>query len=298
MSTGVLVVTPIEITEPGTLTATNVGTSADPAAYDAGVTYALGDQVTSGTTVYQSAQAGNIGHAVTDTLWWVEVGSINKLRMFDRRVGAQTENADTIEVTITPGVMVGVLSLRNLEALSVTVSQSTPTDGELFSRSIDLDYPVDDWFEYFFGEFVMQTDVVVPGLLPYTDAVVTVTISNTGGTAKCGELLLGPAMEPGDAEFGLSDGIDDYSVIAPDPFGVRDIVERDYADNMELTVWVEAHRSPAFRRLLSENRARPILVASTDARPDAQVYGLAESWRRVLSYPGWDVFNLTMKGLT
>jgi hypothetical protein len=33
-------------------------------------------------------------------------------------------------------------------------------------------------------------------------------------------------------------------------------------------------------------------------RADAQVYGLAESWRRILSYPGYDVFNITMKGLT
>jgi hypothetical protein len=87
-------------------------------------------------------------------------------------------------------------------------------------------------------------------------------------------------------------------VIAPDAFGVRDIVERDFADNMELTIWVESGRSAAFRRLLTQNRAKPILVVPTDARPDAQNYGLAESWRRNLSYPGWDVFNLTMKGLT
>ena len=298
MSTGVLVVTPIDIADPGALTSTNVDGSADPAAYDVGVTYGLGDQATSGSMVYQSAQAGNTGHAVSEVSWWVEVGAINKLRMFDRRVGAQTENPDTIEVEITPGVVVGALSLRNLDALTVTVTQSAVADGTLLSRIVDLDYPVADWFDYFFSEITRQTDVVVAGLLPYTDSKVAVLIDNTGGTAKCGELIMGPAMEPGDAEFGLSDGIDDYSVIAPDPFGVRDIVERDYADNMELTIWVESARSPAFRRLLAERRARPILLVSTDARPDAQVYGLAESWRRVLSYPGWDVFNLTMKGLT
>jgi hypothetical protein len=298
MSSGVLVVVPIEITDPGALTSTNVDDSADPDPYDVGDTYAVEEQATAGDAVYQSVQAGNIGHAVTDSSWWVRVGVINKLRMFDRKVGAQTENPDSIEVEITASAVVDVVSLRNVDALSVTVKQTTVPEGEIFSKTIELDEAVADWYEYWFNDINRQTDVVVAGLLPYTDAVLTVTIENTGNTAKCGELLVGPAMQPGTAELGLTDGIDDYSLIAPDTFGVRDIVERDYADNMELTIWVETARSPAFRRLLTENRARPILVVPTDARPDAQVYGLAESWRRILSYPGWDVFNLTMKGLT
>lgn len=298
MSSGVLVVVPITIAEGGALTSTNVGTSLDPAAYNAGTTYALGAQVTSAGVIYQSVQAGNTGHPVTDTAWWVRVGVINKLRMFDGKVGAQTENASSIVVEVTPGVVVGALSLRNMDALSVTVTQSTVAEGELYSRTVELDEAVVDWYEYWFSDIVRQTEAVFTGLVPFTDAAITVTIDNTGNTAKCGELLMGPVMEPGRAEFGLTDGIDDYSIITPDAFGVRDIVERDFADNMELTIWVESGRSPALRRLLAENRARPILVVSTDARPDAQVYGLAESWRRVLSYPGWDIFNLTMKGLT
>lgn len=298
MSSGVLIVVPITIEEPGALTATNVGTGTDPAAYNGATAYGLGDQVTSDGSIYQSAQAANTGHPVSDAAWWVRVSAINKLRMFDGKVGAQTENADTIAVEVTPGVVVGALSLRNLEALTVTVTQSTGAEGDIFTRTVDLDEPVGDWFEYWFSEIERQREVVVTGLLPFTDAVISVLIDNAGNTAKCGELLIGPAMEPGTAEFGLSDGIDDYSVITPDAFGVRDIVERDFADNMEMTIWVQSNRSPAFRRVLTENRARPILVVSTDARPDAQVYGLAESWRRILSYPGWDVYNLTMRGLT
>jgi hypothetical protein len=298
MSSGALFVEPILIATGGALTSTNVGTSLDPAAYNGATTYALGAQVTSGESIYQSLQAGNTGHAVSDTAWWVEVGAINKLRMFDRKVGAQTENADTIEVVITPLSVINVISLRNLQALEVTVEQSTTELGVVYSSTVVLDEPVIDWFDYFFSPITLATEAVFTGLSPFTDAVYSISIENTGGTAKCGELLMGAAMDAGVTEAGVSDGIDDYSIIAPDEFGVRDIVERDFADNMELTVFVQTQKSAPLKRLLTQNRARPLLVIASDARPDAQVYGLAESWRRILSYPNYDVFNIVMRGLT
>jgi hypothetical protein len=298
MSSTALFIEPLVITSSGALTSTNVGTSLDPAAYDAAHTYALGDQATSGESVYQSLAAGNVGNAVTDTTKWVLVGAINKMRMFDRKIGAQTENADTIEVVITPGQAIDIVDLRNLDALSVTVEQSTVTDGVIYSKTIELDAPVMDWFDYWFSPITRQTEALFTGLLPFSDASITITIDHTGGTARCGELLMGRALDPGQTEIGVQDGIDDYSVITPDQFGVRDIVERDYADNMTLTVWVESARSPILRRFLTLNRAKPILVIASSDRPDAQVYGLAESWQRTLSYPGMDVFSITMKGLT
>lgn len=298
MSSGALFVVPLEITSPGALTSTDVDTSADPAAYDVGHTYAAGDQSTSSDAVYQSLAAGNIGNAVSDVTKWVRVGAINKFRMFDRKVGSQTEKADSIEVVITPVSVVDVVSVRNVEALTVTVVQETAEEGIVYSKTVELDDPVGDWYEYFFAPITRQTEALFNGLSPFTDATYTITVDNPGGTAKCGELLMGAALDAGMTEAGVSVGIDDYSLIAADEFGVRDIVERDFADNMDLTVYVQRGKSPTLRRLLTHNRATPILVIASDARSDAQVYGLAESWRCVLSYPDMDVYNITMKGLT
>lgn len=298
MSSGTLFVEPVVIADGGALTASNVDDSLDPPVYNAGVTYGEGFQVTSGASIYQSVASTNTGHPVDDTAWWVRVGAINRLRMFDRRIGAQTENDDTIEVEITPVSVIDVISVRNTNALSVTVQQSTVENGVVFEKAINLDEPVADWYEYFFSPITLQTEAVFTGLKPYTDATYAVTIDNTGGVAKCGELLMGPAFDAGITEAGVQDGIDDFSRIQPDEFGVRDIVERDYVENMEFNVFVDVTRSPALKRFLTQNRATPILVIASDARPDAQVYGLAESWRRTLSYPDMDVFSITMKGLT
>lgn len=298
MSSEALFVEPIIIATGGALTSTTAGTSGDPAAYDVAHAYAAGDRAVQGESIYQSLQAANTGHAVTDPAWWVKVGAINTMCMFDQKVGSQTQNPNSIVVTITPGAIVDVVSLRNLDALSVRVVQTTVAEGVVYDRTIALDSPIPDWYDYFFGDIIMQTEAAFTDVKPYTDAVFTITIDNTGGVAKCGELLMGAALKAGMTELGVQTGIDDYSVVRADEFGVRDIVERDYADNMELTVYVMSALSPTLYRLLARNRAKPILLIAADGRPDAQVYGLAESWRRTLSYPGTDVFNITMKGLT
>lgn len=298
MSSGALFVEPIAIATGVALVSTNAGPGDDPAAYDAGTFYDTGARVTSGESVYQSVQDRNRGEPVLDPAWWVRVGAINRLRMFDGRVGDQTENPDNIVVVIAPGTIVDVLALKNLQAFSVHVVETTPADGLVYDRTIVLDSVVHDWYEYFFGDFVMQTDAVFADVLPYTDATFTVTIEDATGTARCGELMMGAAVHAGTTEAGVSTGIDDYSLVQPDEFGVRDIVERDFADNMDMVVYVESTRSSTVTRFLTRNRAKPILVIASDQRPDAMVYGLAESWRRVLTYPDMDVLNLTMKGLT
>lgn len=298
MSSGALFVEPIAIAEGGALTSTNVDGSADPPAWSAATTYAEDAQATSGTSVYQSLQDGNLNHAVTDPLWWVRVGAINRLRMFDQKIGAQTERPGSIEVVVTPMQVISVVSLRNLQALTVRVRQQTTEDGVVYDRTVALDDPVGDWFEYFFSPITRQTEAIFTDLLPMGDAIYTVTIDNGAEVAKCGEVIMGPALDAGITEAGVQKGIDDYSRIAPDEFGVRDIVQRDFAENMDLTVWVAAGKSATLTRLLTRNRARPFLLVASNRRPDAQVYGLAESWRCTLSFPDTDVYTVTMKGLT
>jgi hypothetical protein len=297
MSSRALFIVPILIEEGGALTFTNVGSELDPAAWDVATAYALGDRVTDGTSIYESIQAGT-GHAVADLAYWVRVGAVNRLRMFDRRVGAQTENDDSIEVNIVVTDVVNVVSVRNVDALAINLQQVVDGPEIVYNRTVNLDEPVGDWFEYFFAPITHQTEAVFTDLLPIAGCLFVLRIVHSGSVVKCGEVLMGPALDAGITEAGVSDGIDDYSIVSPDEFGVRDIVERDFADNMDLTVYVNESRSPSLKRLLTANRARPILVIAADDRPDAQVYGLAESWRRVLSYPDTDVFNITMKGLT
>jgi hypothetical protein len=290
---------PIPIVTGGTLTSTTAGAGADPAAYAAGTTYPLAQQATSGDLIYQSAQAANTGHTPASNVptWWVVVGSTNKTAMFDTRVGSQTTNPNTISVVVTPGEAVTTLSLRNLAANSITTTQTDPTDGAVYTEIRDLTEPVGDWWEYLYAPIVSAADALFTGFLPYRNATVTVLIDNTGADAKCGLFVIGQAIEPGGAQFGASDGIDDYSQVQPDAWGVRDIVQRDYTDEAEFNVQVPTAASPFFRRTLAERRAKPTLIVLADNRPDAQYYGLI-SFRRTFSFPEVDMYAVTVKGFT
>jgi hypothetical protein len=297
----VKVIAPIAIVTGSTLTSTNVGTALDPAAWSDVTTYALADRCVIGEVVYQSEQAGNLNHTPATPAniptWWVVVGAINKLAMFDRRVGSQTINANTISVVLTPGEVVDTISLLNLDAFAVTVTQTDPVAGVVCTKVIDLMEPVGDWWEYLYYPIKLATSALITGLLPYRNSTITVLIDNTGGNAACGLLAIGQAIDAGGSRYGATDGIDDYSIVAPDAFGYRDITERDYADDADLTVEVASDLSPSFRRILAARRAQPTIVILADNRPDAQYYGLI-SFRRTFWFLNFDVYAVTVKGFT
>lgn len=304
------VVSPIAITAGGTLTSTNVDTSADPAAYNAGTTYNLGDRALgSDGMVYESisltGHSGNNPTLAASSAYWGLVGVINKLAMFDRRVGSQTVFADFIEVEVTLDEIADLLSLRNMDGHTVTVTGTDPVEGVIFGpEEYDLQEDVGDWWEYLYSPIVQSPELLVTDLPPYANAVWKVKIDNTGADAKCGLFVMGPALEAGDAEVGASDELDDFSSVEADQFGVRDIVERDYADDANFTVYVDAAVAPLFRRTLAARRAQPTLIVLDDTRPDAQYYGLV-SFEHVFligesddGEPGIDVFNMKVKGFT
>ncbi|MCW5648347.1 MAG: hypothetical protein KIS62_01240 [Ramlibacter sp.] len=290
----------------GTLTSTNVDGSADPAAWDSGTTYAAGDRSVLNQTIFESKEDANTNNSPATTDKWIEVGPVNSLAMFDRRVGSQTINPDTITVTITPGRVVDTLSLLNVSARTITVSMTDPVDGPIAikdpadgvlktSITIRLQERVNGWWQYLYFPIVRKTAALITGLPPYRNASITIVITKTGGDAACGACILGLSLQPGSAEHGASDGIDDYSVIEKDAFGIRDVVERGYADDAELTCWVPQNESERFRRFLVSRRAQPTLFVLADSRPDAQYFGLP-SFRRVFQFHKLDVFSLTIKG--
>jgi hypothetical protein len=68
-------------------------------AYAAGVTYALAAQVYDSTTdaYYQSVQAANLGHAVTDAAWWLPITSFDHYVPWDQT--GQTALGTVVAVT-------------------------------------------------------------------------------------------------------------------------------------------------------------------------------------------------------
>jgi hypothetical protein len=301
------VVQPVAITNGGTLISSTASSAGDPAAYAGGTTYAAAARVTYGDSIYESLQASNTGHQpdlTASATWWAFVQPINKMCMFDASVSTQTTNADSIVVVIKPGQTIDTLDLRNLDGSSVIVTQTDPTDGVVYTETQTLTVPITTpygsgaYWDYFFTSPRRKSYALFTGFLPYSQATITVTITKTGSTAKCGLLVCGNSFKVNAGMYGATDSITDFSIIQTDSFGVRDIVLRDYADDAEFQIQVETATSPYFRDFLASVRATPMLLLISDSgRPDAAYYGLI-SFRRTFSFPTFDLFALQIKGYT
>ena len=97
---------------PSQLVSTNVPEN-EHAAWSAGATYALGDRVIRASAIYESAQAGNIGHDPIDAgdAWWLYVNPTNRWAAFSllrptpmRRAEAPVRSSTAATMPTTPPV--------------------------------------------------------------------------------------------------------------------------------------------------------------------------------------------------
>jgi hypothetical protein len=268
-------------------------------AYDAGVTYADLDIVSSISTdvhlLYRSLVAGNIGQALTDTTKWQPYGSTNAHRLFDDVYGSQTTNADTIVMTITPGVIIDCLFLGNLDAASVTLSQSVSG----WSQTIALNtHNVNNWYDWYYQDLVRKTDIVFVNIPPYINGVLTLTIDNTGGTAACGVCAVGKkTICIGKTRWELKAGIIPYSGTTTDAFGNTKFLPRPSAKRVNLELNITKGLESEAHRLLTLYSDTPMVFIGSDQEAMTMVYGSLGVWEVPYSAQGVPI-NIELRGLT
>lgn len=276
-----------------------VTTDPDPAAWAAATAYVAGDRAHRTTThkIYQRVISGTTATIPeSDTTNWVEVGPTNRWKMFDRANESQTTKADSIVVVLTPGVLADSLAFENLDADTVRVEIA----GTSYDETVTLKTRVvTNWYEYFFEPFTYKTAVVFSGLPLLTTNVITITITKTGGTAKCGSCVLGLSKRIGGTQYGASAGIIDYSRKSTDAFGNTTVVERAYSKRINVSLWLPNAKVDEILRLLADYRATPVVwVGAGNLYGALIVYGYYRSFDIVIAYPNFSKCNLEIEGLT
>jgi hypothetical protein len=100
-----------------------------PTAYSSGTTYALGAPVTSGSTVYVSLSAGNIGNAVTNTSYWLPFAAAqgDGTSAVQALFGASAPTLGQIPIGTSGGVYApGTLTPAAIGAVPTTPNPVTP----------------------------------------------------------------------------------------------------------------------------------------------------------------------------
>lgn len=195
--------------------------------YAGGTTYALGDVVLDATNhlVYESLAGSNLGNALTDVTKWLPLGASNRYAMFDLIRDTATSVPSPLTVVLAPGQRINSLALMGLVATGAVITGVSGAT-TVCSRTIDLNTrEVLDWYDYYFALFSNQPSVVLFDLPPYSDLVLTITLTNTGGNVECAACVIGSFEYIGDVQAEAESDVLNFSAVT-----------RDFAGNTSVMV--------------------------------------------------------------
>ena len=288
-----------------TLTTTDVPEN-DYAAWLVGTTYAATDRVIVTTpnihNIYESVQGANTGNdpVTDDGTWWTIVSSTNRWKMFNDVVQEQTTQADIIDVTITPAVVTTAIAAINVDCATITVTMTDPVEGVVYDETFSMTSfsGITNWYDYFFTPINRKRELSVLGLPPYSAAVIDVTFTDTGQTAKVGALVLGTSTNIGDSQYGASFGIIDYSTKSVDAQGRTTITAGTYSDEADIDVVIETGRFAEVKKILTYLRTTPSVWIAEDNTEGTIIYGYYREFDVLLTGPVVSMCTLSIEGLT
>lgn len=303
MSEQLTVVRPIDVT-PAMLVSSSVPETDHPE-WAAGTTYATGQRVIVLAThkVYQSTADGNVGNDPTApvSIKWVEVGSTNRWKAFDKSVSTQVKQATSISYRIKPGSAITSVNLLNLTgATSARVRVVAPGEVTVYDKTVALARtPVETgWWAWFFGDRRTPTQVLLQDLPSYPTADILIDIEGTADLGV-GVIILGQLRRFSlGVKMGARVGIQDYSTKSRNDFGDVIVVERAFAKRANFSMLLTAGEVDALHLFLSGVRATPCLWIATQRYESTTVYGFYKNFDIVISYAMYSDCDLELEGLT
>lgn len=242
------------------------------AAYSAGTTYALGDTVSANQRRYESLAAANLANPLpvlpeTETDKWIDIGPTNKWAMFDSSSNTQTAWASPLTVVIAPSARVNTIGITGLAANSITVTATSVFGGGVVygPKTTDLNIRnVANGYDYAFNAFLTQPSLAYFDLPPYSDIVITVTISATSGNVKCGAIIIGTYVYLGEAQYGAKGDALNFSTVDRDIYGNATLVPRRSVPKVNTTLLVDSAHVNAIRTARTNLNAVPSLWSGLD----------------------------------
>ena len=242
--------------------------------------------------IYESLIAGNIGNypAIDDGTKWSEVGPTNRWAALDLERNTQTWSASPYTVVITPAQRVDALFLGALVADLVTIG-ITSGGPSVYSVTVDLtDRPVGDWYEYFFKRFATKPSVLKLDLPPYTNAIITITITRTSGLVGCGAIVLGSQEYLGETQHGAEAEARNFSRIERTEYGdLAELIKRRSVPKSNQTIRFDKSRTRIIQELIDALNAEPAVWYGLDEDDEGYfeallILGIYKTMRLNLAY--------------
>jgi hypothetical protein len=248
---------------------------------------------------YESQQANNTGHALSDVAWWVDIGATNPWRMFDQTSSSQTVVGDELLVDVKIADRVNAIALLNCEAAAARIT-ATVNGTVVYDKSFPMTSSVgiSTWYDYFFEPIERRPDLIVTDLPLYSNMVIRVRLTRPGGMVRVGSLIVGQMKDIGITLSGLSAGIVDYSRKGADDFGNVVLVERAFAKKLDCRIVLDTADVDKVHAILSALRATPLVWVADDRWATTALFGFYRNFSTTFEYEQKATCLLELEGLT
>lgn len=288
------VIPPITITDAMLTSSTATEPSGTETAWVSGTTYAV-DDVCIRTQTHRKYQRMIAGAGTTapelDTTNWLDIGPTNKWAMFDTLRNSATSVSGTLTVVIAPAQRINSAALIGLVGLSATITM-TVSAVTVYTTTVNLTMRNTlTWTDYYFGTFGQQKAVALFDLPPYATPVITITITPVDGVAACGGVVLGTAVDLGQALYDAESGSLNFSRIERDAFGNATLIPRRSVPTTSQTTWISKSQVNKVFEVRDTLNAVPALWSALDDKSsdgyfDALlIFGVYKEFRINMSYP-------------
>lgn len=260
---------PLSITPSMVTSSTAVSHSTAEPNWSAATSYAKGAVVFRSTfgRRYECLVAGADSGLPEDTpVRWYDLGATDSMAMFDGEVSTQSIADGSLTVVLAPGAF-NAIFLAGLDGTSLAITvKAAPGGATVYSYSGPLEgsEPA-DYYEYFFDPFQPKTDFIALGLEPYGGCEVTITITNTGGVARCGMTSFGDLVALGKTLQGVTVEPKSYARITTDTRGATSVKKGKAARDMAATAIVPIEETDAVIDALTKVMGVPCVWIGTDS---------------------------------
>ncbi|GEM_PF-1074971 len=270
--------------------------------YSGAATYVVGERVIDPVAhwAYESKSAGNIGNALTDDVHWLRIGRTNRWAMFYLQTDQRTIAPSPLTIVLTAGERIDALALRRMVANAVEITETSSGD-TVFSESINLNTrEVFGYYDYCFAPFSTKPAIVRDNLPPYTNGVITITLTATSGLVEVTPCVIGRHYYIGDIEYSPKIGGKNYSTVSRHFDGsINEMTPRLEIPETRQTLVLKKNRVNSVKKLKSQLNGKIAVwywLTDTDGYFDLLlVDGFWTSFEFDLAYPEHAKINLTVE---
>lgn len=268
-------------------------------------TYNLGDRVIKSSThleyevvADQSTTDDPEVGVLADPQTWVVVGPTNRFKMFDEANNTSSVSTD-LTVEIVPGDLVNSVACFNVNCEDITINAYDQGGALVYTKNIEMrSRPlVNGWYNYFYSGIDTINKFVTLDVPPTTNGKVEIIF--TGTDASVGTCIAGKQLVIGDAQYGTSAELLDFSNPIEDKFGNITYTDGFTAKLVNFDILANTKDiDPIFVEFQTLGKTNAVFVGNPEEIGDSTlVYGYVRDFNPVYSSPSKSQISLTVRGL-